>query len=339
MKTIQAKTLFIALLLSTAALSLLAEMNLFKAASQGDLDAVEKFLESGVDVNEKFYKRRAEYIYSEEEDTERWGRTALMEAAEKGHLSVVKLLLANNADHNLRPYKGLTALMEAVKGGRVGRLKVIEELIKSGAKVNEGGGKYGETALMMAVDSGRLKAAKLLLANDADPNIGWSWAEEYTPLMVAVKRNNLKMAQLLLDNDADINASTEDGVTALTHAIWLIEQSGWEQNNGAMVKLLLDNDAAINALDSRGETELMDVARYGHLKIAELLLERGADVAIKNKKGKTALEIAEEEGNTEVVKAIKDFIIRKQKALMEVEEELPSEIAKLITEFETGLKE
>jgi len=368
MKTIQVKTLFIAFLLSIVAPSLLAKMNLFKAASQGDLDAVEKFIAADVDVNERFYKHRAEYFYSEEEDTERWGRTALMEAAKNGHLSVVKLLLANNADPNLRPSKGLTALMEAVEGGRVGRLKVIEELIKSGADINRVGGKDGETALMMAVDLGRLKAAKLLLTNNADPNIGWSWAEEYKPLILAAMHNNLKMAQLLLANraevdgvdftgetalmyavrennvamvklllanEADINASTELGGTALMHAVW--------GDNVAMVELLLGNGAEIDALNFRDDTALMAAARDGRLEIVELLLTKGSDFAIRNKEGKTALKIAEEHANTAVAKLIRSFVIEKQKkmaaALVEVEEELPVDLAKLISEFETGLEE
>ena len=80
MKTIQAKTLFIVLLLSTAASSLPAEaeeaqVNLWIASKAGNVTGVKKALESGININ----------IPTEN------GFTALTLAAEYGHLKVVEL--------------------------------------------------------------------------------------------------------------------------------------------------------------------------------------------------------------------------------------------------------
>ena len=52
------------------------------AARKGDAAAVKKLLDDGVDVNTKF----------------RYDRTALSFAADRGHVEVVKVLLAHNAD-------------------------------------------------------------------------------------------------------------------------------------------------------------------------------------------------------------------------------------------------
>jgi len=136
---------------------------------------------------------------------------------------------------------------------------------------------------------------------------------------------------LLLEKHADVNKRDRLGRTALMFAVRHDELSDLK-----IAELLLKNNAVIDERDEYGRTALMFAAEHGRLRMVEFLLGRGADVAIKNKEGKTALEIAKEHGKTEIVKAIKDFFIRKQKVLMEVEEELPEDLAELITDFETG---
>lgn len=48
----------------------------------------------------------------------------------------------------------------------------------------------------------------------------------------------------------------------------------------------------------------MKAAKEGEIKMVKLLLDSGADVKAKNKKGKTALDIARAKGNMEIVKLI-----------------------------------
>ncbi len=49
----------------------------------------------------------------------------------------------------------------------------------------------------------------------------------------------------------------------------------------------------------------MNAAEVGHAKTVELLLDKGADVKAKTNEGKTALMIAKEKRNTEIVKLLK----------------------------------
>ena len=83
----------------------------------------------------------------------------------------------------------------------------------------------------------------------------------------------------------------------------------------------------------------MFAALLGRLEIAKLLLEKGADIIIENKAGKTALEIAEKQGKTAVAKLIR---AKRQKevseAVLEVRKEVYPDISGLISEFETGLE-
>jgi ankyrin repeat protein len=61
-----------------------------------------------------------------------WDSSPLMEAACKGHLEVVKLLLSSGADIHHKDKIGVTALHWAA---RWGHLEVVKELMKNGARV------------------------------------------------------------------------------------------------------------------------------------------------------------------------------------------------------------
>jgi ankyrin repeat protein len=80
------------------------------------------------------------------------GDTALMMASEKGHLEIVKWLIANNADVNAKDNKD----------------------------------NVGETALILASEKGHLEIVKLLIANNADVNAKSNG--EWTALMNRASR-------------------------------------------------------------------------------------------------------------------------------------------------------
>lgn len=64
------------------------------------------------------------------------------------------------------------------------------------------------------------------------------------------------------------------------------------------MELLINNSAEINLRDKNDKSAL-DIAvekRFG--KIIEILVQNGADITSKNKDGKTVLDIANERGNT-----------------------------------------
>jgi ankyrin repeat protein len=76
--------------------------------------------------------------------------------------------------------------------------------------------------------------------------------------------------------------------------------AGYEDGVGARaaaeaVALLLDAGAPIDARDRRGRTALMIAAERGHAEIVELLLARGADRALADKDGKRAVDLAASE--------------------------------------------
>ena len=62
----------------------------------------------------------------------------------------------------------------------------------------------------------------------------------------------------------------------------------------AMRELLKRHDLNINAQDNDGATPLMDACDRGHLMAATLLIGLGADLALLDNSGESALRIAEQ---------------------------------------------
>jgi ankyrin repeat protein len=115
---------------------------LIDKCSSGDLAAVRKLLDDGVDVNWK--------------DTE--GRTALMWASAYGHAEVVKLLLDKGAQIDVQNNGGGMALMWASVNGKV---ECVRLLLEKGADMSLKC-KDGLTAKDKAVEKGHVDIVQLL---------------------------------------------------------------------------------------------------------------------------------------------------------------------------------
>ena len=132
---------------STPALSLAAR------SFNGATDKIAALLAAGADINAR---------------EERYGMTALMDAASGNRLEVVVLLLSAGADVHVRDTTfGQTALFWAAGGGYV---EMIGELLKAGAEVDTRS-KVGSTPLMEAACESQVEAVRALLAAGANPEI------------------------------------------------------------------------------------------------------------------------------------------------------------------------
>jgi len=90
----------------------------------------------------------------------------------------------------------------------------------------------------------------------------------------------------MLQKGADVNETEKSsGRTALHKA------SFW--GHDATVHFLIhDCKVNVNPVDHNGDTPLHDAARFGHVKVVQLLLDGKADVTIKNREGRDALAVA-----------------------------------------------
>jgi len=123
------------------------------AASQGDVAAMKKLLDMGLDPNAR----------------DATGYTPLISAARAGNVSMIRLLTSRGADPNLRDaaVNSWTPLLHAVHKGQPGS---IAALLDAGADAN-GNDSYGTTPLMMAAGYGYTDIVKILLAHKANPRL------------------------------------------------------------------------------------------------------------------------------------------------------------------------
>ena len=203
-------------LLVLTSVSLVGCMSIQEAASAGNVGEVKKQLAWGVNPNSRtfWYKR-----------------SPLHTSAAYGRTRVVKLLLENGANVNIRNEGGETPLHYATGHGHINVMKV---LLENGANVSEKGTGCG-TPLQWAAGSGRIKEAKLLLAYDADVN--QKGTSGYTALHTAVASRpvQVEMIKFLLSRGADVNTQAIHNRTPLNTA--------YDRGDEEMVRILLEHGA------------------------------------------------------------------------------------------------
>jgi ankyrin repeat protein len=133
------------------------------------------------------------------------GSTPLHLASERGHLEVSRSLLIHGADSSSRDNLNSTPLHSA---SLYGHPKVAEVLLEHGARANPRD-YISQTPLHLASEH----VSQLLLDRGADVNARDK--DGTTPLHLAAQTGNVKMVQLLLSCGADPNTRAKDDQTAL----------------------------------------------------------------------------------------------------------------------------
>lgn len=177
---------------------------------------------------------------------------------------------------------------------------MVEFLLKNGADVNAIK-RADWTALMLACTKkgdDALKTVTILLKNGANSDLvnkdGWN------ALHLASRTGDLSVVEILLKhNDKLIENITKNGRTLL-HISSL-------HGHANITQLLIDSDRInVNVIDTSGNTPFHDAICSNNEEIAKLLVERGANIAQKNKIGVTALHLAAGEG---LVKMIRFLVV------------------------------
>lgn len=106
---------------------------------------------------------------------------------------------------------GSNLLVYAERGDTANVLKMIN----SGVYIDFKNG-YKATALLIACEKANLEIAKILLYNNADPNL--SAYDGFTPLMFAAYQGNLDLAELLIFYQANLNTKDANGFSAINYA-------------------------------------------------------------------------------------------------------------------------
>jgi ankyrin repeat protein len=240
----------------------------------------------------------------------------LAEAAQRGDAATVRALLdAGGIDVDAPSRDGTPALHWAV---RAGDRDTAERLVAAGADVNSAN-RYGVRPLHLAIAADDVALTRRLLKGGADATALDRTGEP--PLLLAARIGNVELVQALLESGAAVDARDEHfGQTALMVAA--------REGRLETARALLAAGAAVDAQtkpetpprfippsespeglsrgagiiragwpDGRGKrypaggskTPLLYATREGHLDVARLLLERGANIELADGNGVTPL--------------------------------------------------
>lgn len=262
------------------------------AAERQDRDRVRALLTRGTDAN------------APQPD----GSTALHWAAHWNDVEMADLLLRHRADPGRATDLGVAPLFLACGHGGA---PMVQRLLAAGADARAAL-PSGETVLMACAKAGSLEAVDALLAKKADPNAHVADTHGQTAVMWAAAEGHGAIVARLLAAGADPNARTKTGLTPLFFAA--------RRGDLASAEALVNGGATIDTAGPDGSTPLLTAAASldaiaasdyrlvpsasGHERVAMLLLDRGANHAMADKLGLTALHAAVDTDKVDLVKAL-----------------------------------
>ncbi|WP_128895842.1 ankyrin repeat domain-containing protein [Longirhabdus pacifica] len=231
-----------------------------------DEEALQKLLESGLDINEvnkngdmllhfavnvldaKAFERllNIENINVDVPNEEM--ETPLMLASKQGYADKVETLIRFGADVNYRN-NDTSVLEHAIKDSHP---NVVTVLIEGNVDVNVQDND-GETALMIAANRNE-EIVKILLEANADVNVQNNKGK--TAIMFAAEEKEEQIVQSLIEANADVNVQDNDGETALIYALKNSYALN-EMNKGLIAHLLQAGaDSTITTVDGYSAVDL-----------------------------------------------------------------------------------
>lgn len=313
MRAVAANRPAIAKLLIAAGADVKARSNerfspLLFATQQGNLETVKLLLDAGADPNESapdgiggdtnarlLYKPNTEagallVAIDSAPEREEMFRTrsgdvasgdSLLDLEHEAHQQVAMYLLDHGANPNEKG-AGRTPLHSAIQRDMP---ELVQMLVNHGADVN----------------------ARLDKALPAVSRLGVPVPLGSTGFMLAANYTNLEIMRILLKAGADPKLRSKDQTTALMLAVglnwvegmdkygrrWFREgTAGLQQAAKDAVKLCLEVGLDINAVNAAGQSAIMAGVYFGGTEMTQFLVDHGANINVKNKKGQTPYSVA-----------------------------------------------
>ena len=182
----------------------------------------------------------------------------LEEALIRNDSAAAIALVQRGMDVNTVDRQGNTLLVQAVRRDLP---ELFAHLLQRRARLNVRN-RNGETALSIAAYTGKIAYVQRLVEVGAEVNFyGWP------PLAYAAFNGHTAIVDYLLKHGAEIDATTENGSTALFFAA--------RYGHSDVVKLLLRNKADVTPANENGDTAVDWAARAGNTDIEDLLRRAG----------------------------------------------------------------
>jgi cytohesin len=215
------------------------------------------------------------------------------------------MLLAHGADIAAveNNYERMSPLHEAALGGYK---EIVDLLLAKGANINQADGRKN-TPLDRALSKERTEVADLLRSKggvsnpDASAGTGGRVAgpnkKARMKNLKAAVTNNTLMAAVITNNVQEVRKALEENPSLADTKIVgrsLLHLACSAGRTEVAAELIARGANVRSVSDLDGMTPLHEAAKKGSKELVEMLLAKGADANAKNKKGKTALDLATE---------------------------------------------
>jgi serine/threonine-protein phosphatase 6 regulatory ankyrin repeat subunit B len=284
--------------------------------TEGHLEVVDHLAERGFQVDAGHPRGGTSHLF-------------VVAALGDDRLAAAELLLRLGADANYRNPAGLSVLSMATRNGAV---RMAELLLKAGASVMD-----RNSANVLAYDLAVIyqhdQLIDLLIGhmNQSVPSVDRQADDGTTALMRATMASDLRTIRELLAQGADASRRDRQGESPLSHAVTrgqdevvqVLRAAGVERlpanlvsgqetmvhagSQGALGTILdlLDSGAPIDITDAAGDTAL--TAAAAHPGVIRVLAKRGANLAHRNRDGRTAYMIAAASSRIRIMQVLQEM--------------------------------
>jgi ankyrin repeat protein len=171
-------------------------------------------------------------------------------------------------------------ITEFAKAAKFNDVATVKNLLSKGVSPNTTDPK-GDPMLNLAIKDKSVDVINLLITNQAT-DVDLSNKSGETPLMIASINGDLPVVKsLVLQRKAQID-----------HIGWTPLHYACANGHLDIAQFLIANGASIDSLSQGNTTPLMMAVQSGNEVLVKLLLDKGADLQLRNSQGLSAIDIA-----------------------------------------------
>ncbi|XP_070577178.1 ankyrin repeat and EF-hand domain-containing protein 1-like [Ptychodera flava] len=224
------------------------------------------------------------------------GRTAVMRAAEYGHIQTLEILVSAGSDLKLTDVDGQGILFYCMTPTSR-HTKCVDIALEYGADCNNKSNK-GVPVFFAACETAaeNENVCMALLSKGADPN-SKNEATQQTSLIAAASSGSVTVVRAILQAGGDVNAIDREKITA-SH----LAAGGGHFD---VLKILATFAADFNVQSVVGNTPVHHAAKGGHAMCCKFLGQRGCRANVKNDDGQLPSQVAKDNGSKDAMKDCK----------------------------------
>lgn len=168
-----------------------------------------------------------------------------------------------------------------VKAAKFDNASEVRSLLAKGVTPNAVDSN-GNPMLLLAIKDNSDKVIDVLL-NNQNIDVDLSNKNGETPLMIASIQGNLPLVKRLIEKNH----------AAIDHIAWTPLHYASARGQVSVAEFLLSEGAIVDSRSLNDTTPLMMAVQSGNEQMVKLLLDKGADIQLRNSLGFTAIDIAD----------------------------------------------